>query len=174
MPGRPDLTAISSLAFSSFSGIVFRVVPETLREKVVSTEGNRYYPGRYHVAGETGLLYTSLSEEVATRELERHARRVDLKGGLATGVIKVRLQKVLDLTDEANLKTLGLSRKDLISPHYALTQAISVLARKAGFQGILVLSVTGDGTNLVVFEHHLAEGCSIEVVRISVHRSEED
>lgn len=134
MPGRPALTAISSLASVSFSGSVFRVVLDSLREKVLSTEGNRYYSGRYHVVGETGVLYTSLSEEIATRELGRHARRADLRGELATGVIKVRLRRVLDSTPSA----------------------------------------TGAGTNLVVFEHQLAEGCAIEVARIGRHTSESD
>lgn len=166
MPGRPRLAAIPSLASTSFSAAVFRVVPEALREKILSTEGNRYYCGRYHIAGETGILYTSLDEAVAVRELGRHASRGNLKGGLAAGRIKVRLQKVLDLGDEANLRKLGLSREDLISPNYSLTQAISVQARKAGFQGLLVPSAAGRGDNLLVFENNLAEGCLIEVEEI--------
>ena len=166
MPGRPTLAAISSLASTSFSGTVFRVVPDKLRRRVLSTEGNRYYSGRYHIAGETGILYTSLGEDVALRELARHAARATLQGGLATGRIKVRLQRVLDLTDEGNLRKLGVSREDLTSPNYALTQAISMHVRTVGFQGILVPSAAGDGKNLVVFENNLAEGCSFDVEQI--------
>ena len=60
MSSRPNLAAILSLAHITFSKLVYRAVPETLREKILSTEGNRYYSGRYHIAGETGILYTSI------------------------------------------------------------------------------------------------------------------
>lgn len=166
MPGRPNLAVIPSLACTSFSGAVFRVVPEALRQKILSTEGNRCHPGRYHTSGETGILYTSLNEEVAIRELDRHASRDNLKGGLVAGRINVRLQKVLDMTSEANLRKLGLCREDLISPNHTLTQAIGLQARKAGFQGVRIPSATGSGENLLIFENNLGEGCLIEVKKI--------
>lgn len=146
---------------------MFRVVPEALRDKILSTEGNRYYPGRYHLAGEAGILYTSLERDVAVQELDRHASRSNLQGGLAAGKIKVRLQKVLDLTEETNLWKLGLSKEALVSPDLTLTQAVSLQTRKAGFQGILVPSATGSGVNLVIFENSLGEGCLIEVEEVS-------
>lgn len=170
MPGRPNLAAISSLPFASLSASVYRVVPEALRDKILSTEGNRYYPGRYHIAGETGILYTSLKEEVAARELDRHAARGDLQGDLVAGRIRVKLQKVLDLTQAANLSKLGLSKENLVSADYSATQAISLQARKGGFQGIIVPSATGQGDNLVVFENNLGEGCLIEIEEISALR----
>jgi len=168
MPGRPNLAAIPSLAFAAFSNSVYRAVPEALRDKILSTEGNRYYPGRYHIAGETGILYTSLERGVAIQELSRHAARANLQGGLAVGKIKVKLQKVLDLTQASVLAKLGLSNEDLIAPNCSLTSAISSQARKAGFQGLLVPSAAGSGANLVVFENNLAEGCLIEVEEIKV------
>ena len=101
-------------------------------------------------------------------EIGRHAAHAHVQGRLATGRIEITLQRVLDLSDEANLTTLGLSREDLISPNWALTQALSVRARKAGFQGLLVPSATSRGGNLVVFGDNLGEGCSVEVVRIRI------
>jgi RES domain-containing protein len=168
MPGRPNLAAIPSLGSISFSDSVYRVVPEALRDKILSTEGNRYYSGRYHIAGETGILYTSLERDLAVRELGRHAARANLQGGLAAGKIKVKLQKVLDLTQPAILAKLGLSKEALVSPDCSITQAVSHQARKAGFQGLLVPSATGGGVNLVVFENNLAEGCLIEVEEIGL------
>ena len=168
MPGRPNLAAIPSLASAVFSASVYRVVPEALRDKILSTEGNRYYPGRYHIAGETGILYASLERDIAIRELGRHAARNNLQGGLAAGKIKVKLQKVLDLTQASVLVKLGLSKEDLTSPNCSITQVISQQARKAGFQGLLVPSAAGNGANLVVFENNLAEGCLIEVEEINV------
>lgn len=167
MPGHPNLAAIPALGSTCFSDSVYRVVPEALRGKILSTEGNRYYPGRYHIAGETGILYTSLERALAIRELGRHASRRDLQRGLAVGKIKVKLRKVLDLTQAAVLAKLGLSKGDLVSPDRSITQAVSLQARKAGFQGLLVPSAAGSGANLVVFENNLAEGCLIEVEEIS-------
>lgn len=168
MPGRPNLTAIASVGPISFADSVYRVVPGALRERILSTEGNRYYPGRYHIGGETGILYTSLTRDLAVRELGRHAARADLQGGLVVGAIKVKLQKVLDLTQAAVLDKLSLSIKELVSSDWSITQAISHQARKAGFQGLLVPSAAGNGVNLVVFENNFALGCSIEVEEIRV------
>ncbi len=166
MPGRPDLAAIAAIAPIVFSDSVYRVVPAALRGKILSTEGNRYSPGRYHLAGETGILYTSLERDLAIRELGWHAARANLQGGLAAGKIKVKLQEVLDLTQAAVLAKLGLSKEVLVSPDCSITQAVSHQARKAGFQGLLVPSATGSGVNLVVFENTLAEGCLIEVEEV--------
>lgn len=166
MPGRPNLAAIPSLRPASFSDSVYRVVFEALREKILSTEGNRHFPGRYHIVGETGILYASMERDVAIRELGRHASRAHLQGALAAGKINVRLQKVLDLTQAAVRAKLGLSIEDLVSRDCSITQAISLQARKAGFQGLLVPSAAGGGVNLIVFENNLAEGCLIEVEEI--------
>lgn len=166
MPVRPHLATIAVLGSISFSDSVYRVVPGALRDQILSTEGNRYYPGRYHIAGETGILYTSLERDLAIRELGRHAARANLQGGLAAGKIKVKLQKVLDLTQAVVLAKLGLPQEALVAPDCSLTQAVSHQARKAGFQGLLVPSATGSGVNLVVFENNLAEGCLIEVEEI--------
>lgn len=167
MPGRPDLSAIAALGGTAFSGSVYRVVPGALRDKILSTEGNRYYPGRYHIAGETGILYTSLERDLAIRELGRHAARAELQGGLAAGKIKIKLQKVLDLTQAAVLAKLRLSKEALVSPDCSIAQALSHQARKAGFHGLMVPSAAGGGVNLVVFENNLAEGCLIEVEAIT-------
>lgn len=166
MPGRPNLAAIAAIDPMAFSDSVYRVVPAALRDKILSTEGNRYYPGRYHLGGETGILYTSLERDLAIRELGRHAARANLQGGLAVGSIKVKLRKVLDLTQPAVLIKLGVAKEALVSPDCTITQAISHQARKAGFQGLLVPSATGSGVNLVVFENNFTQGCLIEVLEI--------
>ncbi|MBU2574388.1 MAG: RES family NAD+ phosphorylase [Elusimicrobia bacterium] len=170
MLSRPNLASIPSLPFS---GLVYRAVPEASRNKILSTEGNRYYPGRYHVAGETGILYTSVKLDVAIREMERHDYRAN-QGELVASKIKVKLQKVLDLTQTAILAKLaailakpGLSKDDLISPDFSITHAISLRAREAGLQGLLVPSATKSGVNLIIFENNLAEGCLIEVEEIN-------
>jgi RES domain-containing protein len=160
--------AISSLPITRFDGVVYRVVIERLREKILSTEGNRFYPGRYHVIGETGVLYTSLDEELAVRELSRHADRHALKEKLVAGKIYVRLHNVLDLTQASTLRKLAISKEDLMSSDRLIPQAISIQARKAGLQGLIVPSATGTGQNLIVFENNFGEGCLIEIGTIRI------
>lgn len=163
MPGRPNLGGISAVAVKPFKGTVHRVVPDAFRDKVLSTEGNRYFAGRYNLVGETGILYTSIGKDLALREIGRHAARTPLAGGLAVGRFVVSLRKVLDLTDPKTLGALEITEEDITGPEWGLTQAISRSARNAGFQGILAPSASGSGVNLVIFENNLAEGCALEV-----------
>src|SRR3989304_7567149 len=158
-----NLTALSSLTTASFESSVYRVVVERLKDKVISTEGNRFFPGRYHLSGEGGILYTSLTKEIALKEIERHATRSMLQGKLVMTEINVRLDKVLDLTQASTLKILGLSKNDLISSDYSITQAISMIAREAGLRGLIVPSTTSGGTNLIIFENNLGKGCLIGI-----------
>lgn len=166
MAAKPNLAALSSLKSTALEETVYRVIPEKLKDKLLSTEGNRFFPGRYHLAGETGILYSSLKEEVAILEIERRASRHILQGRLAVGKIRIRLRQVLDLTQTSNLVKLGLSKENLISKNYSPTQAISVQARHAGFDGLLVPSAASQGTNLIIFENNLGEGCLIEIESI--------
>lgn len=160
---RPNLAALSLLTPVSFEGVVYRVVFERFKDKVLSTEGNRFYPGRYHPLGETGILYASLTQETAIKEIERHASHNMLQERLITAKINVRLHKILDLTKTSNLQRLGLSKEDLISSDYSVTQALSIAARQAGFQGLIVPSAASKGDNLIIFENNLGKGCLIEI-----------
>ena len=157
------LTALSSLTTVSFERSVYRVVVERFKDKVLSTEGNRFFPGRYHLSGEGGILYTSLTKEIAIKEIERHVSRAMLQGRLAIATINITLDKVLDLTQASTLKIIGLSKSDLISSDYSITQAISMIAREAGLRGLIVPSATSGGNNLIIFENNLGKRGLIEI-----------
>ena len=60
MSSRVDLSALAILKPVEFKEIVYRAVSENLKDKVLSTEGNRYYSGRYHHQGETGIWVKTL------------------------------------------------------------------------------------------------------------------
>jgi RES domain-containing protein len=139
-----------------------------LKERILSTQGNRFYPGRFHLKGETGVLYSSLNERTALAEVRRHVDPASLSEGLVTGKIRVKLKKVLDFTQEEALTRLGMKRENLTSPDLTLPQAISHMARQLGIQGLIVPSATGEGKNLVIFEDNMAEGCALEVVETRV------
>src|SRR3989337_3555080 len=155
---RHNLTALSSLTTVSVERSVYRMVFERFKDKVLSTEGNRFYTGRYHMSGEGGILYTSLTKEIALKEIERHATRTMLQVKLVMAEINIRLDKVLDLTQASTLEILGLSKNDLTSSDYSITQAISMIAREAGFRRPIVPSATSGGNNLIIFWNNLGTG----------------
>ena len=163
MSRRPRLEAIGTLPTAAIETIAYRVVPAKHKDRIVSTEGNRYFPGRYHLAGETGVLYTSLKDAVALAEVRRHTASLPLSEGLVLGKIRIRLTKVADLTKPEHLNALGIEEGHLVSGDFLPTQALGLKARAAGIQGLIVPSATGEGNNLVVFENNLGAGCLIQV-----------
>lgn len=162
----PDLNLLPSLPVHVFEGTVYRVVLKKRQNNILSTEGNRFFPGRYHLINETGILYTSLNEGTAIREVKRHMPVEGWDEELVSGTVHLKLNKVLDLTDGSVLKKLGLTEEDLRTPDWSLTQAISFSAKRAGLEALIVPSATGEGKNLIVFEDNFGEGCSLRVVRI--------
>ncbi|OGH56339.1 MAG: hypothetical protein A3G34_14495 [Candidatus Lindowbacteria bacterium RIFCSPLOWO2_12_FULL_62_27] len=118
------------------------------------------------MAGETGMLYTSLNKDTAKDEVLRHAAADMIQDPLVCAEIQIRMNRVLDLTRRATLNKLGISRSDLTTFDLVLPQAIGLQARRAGFEGMIVPSATGEGHNLVIFEDNLGEGCRIEIGEI--------
>jgi len=43
-----------------------------------------------------------------------------------------------------------------------------MIAREAGFRGLIVPSATSGGNNLIIFENNLGKGCLIEIDDISL------
>lgn len=153
---------VLSLA-GSFQGIVgFRNVgqPYANSRDALSTRGSFEYGGRYNVARDFGVLYLSCDLHTCVGELERAARRegVEVAEKLPRTVmgIKVKLTKVLDLTDARVLRRLGLSRKILSTDWMkensdgrdAPTQVIGRAAKTVGFEALLVPSEGWRGKNL--------------------------
>lgn len=163
---RLDLDALGHLQPTSFRGTVYRAVLKHHKDQLLSTEGNRYAPGRYHTKGEAGILYTSLTRHTALKEIERHALPATLQAGIVIGKINICLRKILDLTDKAILHRLHLTQEMLVTHEWSTNQAISILVRRAGFQGLITPSATDEGDNLIVFENNFGEGCSLEIEEV--------
>ena len=75
----------------------------------------------------------------------------------------VSVEKSVYRTQSSTLEMLGLSKDDLISSEYSVTNAISMIARQSGFRGLIVPSATSAGDNLIIFENNLGKGCLIEI-----------
>lgn len=158
---------------SRLEGLCFRIVPARYEAEILSVEGSRRYGGRYNPKGEFGVLYLAEGEEVARAEVLRKVGEVPdaLKEPRICGAVRVRLTKVLDLTDERILKGLGIRWEDLLQDtgdrekDYGLPRRVARAARAAGFEALRVPSVTSKGNNLVLFPENLSESSQVQVER---------
>lgn len=156
---------LAALLARGLQARVFRMIRQELRDRILSPEGSVLHGGRYNPKGVFGALYCGDTEEVCRAEVAKAAAHLPL-AAFVVGTIQVQLQKVLDLTDDQVLMTLGLTRADLTKAgDWRLTQHLGALAREAGFEALLVPSAAGPGTNLVIFSDRLLPGSSIELVK---------
>lgn len=77
-------------------------------------------------------------------------------------MLHLRLGRILDLSTEQNLSLLGLSAQDVTGDDVAVCQRIGEAAHRLGFEGMLVPSATGAGSNLIVFPLNLALDSTID------------
>lgn len=126
----------------------------------LNTNGSLLYPGRYN-SGEFLVLYASDSREVCKAEL---ARKTEIKTKLTYKVAKlnVKLKKVVDLTNEKNLRALDIQENNLIGGSWDITQHIARLAYQKGYEALLVPSATGKGNNIILFPANFTKGSTIK------------
>lgn len=130
---------------------------------VLNSNGSLLYPGRYSNR-EFRVLYTADSQEACSREL---ARKTTIKTKLIYKIaeLNVRLKKVIDLTNERNLKILDIQKDDLIGNSWILTQHIASLAYQKGCEALLVPSVTGKGSNIILFPENFTKDSTLKKTR---------
>jgi len=109
--------------------------------------------GRYHRIGDEGVWYCSTTALAAWAQLFR----VKLDDGLSPlhvkrriGRCRVRALVVLDLSDDATRRVLGVAESELRADENGRCQAIAHRARSAGFEGILAPSAALNGALDVV------------------------
>ena len=125
----------------------------------LSGEGGRIQGGRWNPAESFPTLYVGLTEDIVAAEFQRLA----LQSGRSTAdflprqlyEIDVRLQLVLDLTDDEHVDALGLDLDDLVSDDVTTTQAIGDAAHYLGTEAVLAPSAAGAGAALAVFTDRL-------------------
>lgn len=88
--------------------------------------------------------------------------------------VRLKLHRLLNLTDRKVLKTLKVSRRSLLKQDWrkiqdaggeALTQIIGSIAHDIGYEGILVPSAAAkSGTNLIYFPEKLLAKSQAEVL----------
>ena len=153
-----SLKEISKIKLVSLSKYYFRLVALKYTNEILNPQGNYICGGRYNSTREFSVLYLGESENIC--KAESNARtNPNLLTSQILGKIEISLEKVLDLTNDANLEKAGLKKKDLVSKKsengWNLTQQLARIAYQLEVEAILVPSATGKGNNLVVFDKHI-------------------
>lgn len=136
-------------------GLWHRFVAEAYKDAADSDLGALEHGGRYNPRREFGALYLSESPAACRAELQR---RPGVRVRYWHARIRVRVARALDLTDPHTREKLHVSLDDLTSDNWELTHDLGRVARRAGFDGLIVPSAAGDHRNLVVFKDLLTEG----------------
>jgi RES domain-containing protein len=148
----PDLRAFFRAApVSEFSGTVYRICPARFGDHLVSMRGSFLHGARYNIRGYFGALYTSISRETARREMARYFTVAPV-GGFVEASIRLRLSRVVDLTNPQLLRKAGIGRDELIETRRAVTQEIGLRAWESGIEALLAPSAAvPEERNLAVF-----------------------
>lgn len=171
-PDSPKLArglARAALHAGQWSGEAFRAtsVEYANRDDLLTGLGAKINGGRWNPPKSFATVYTSLTPETALAEYLAQARHFGFPDSTAMPYVmaglEVALQKVLDLTDGAVRKALGVSLARMTDKswraakkHESLTQAVGRLCFEAEFEGILVPSSALPGSaNLLIFPGNL-------------------
>lgn len=148
-----------------WSGEVLR--HHTPRYRPLDGAGARVNGGRWNPPGSFPVVYTALDRATVDAEFVRLTRRAGMPASsllprrLTT--IRVRLARVLDLTDAGTRRRLGINLAVLRAEDWATTQAIGQAAHDLGYDGILAPGADG-GTVLAIFSSGPAAGATLRVV----------
>jgi len=95
--------------------------------------------GRFNPPGQFPILHAVEDDERCRERMLQWIREEPaVDGNMAVIVLKVRLQRVLDLAHGATRRALGITLRDLNNPRLTLTaQQIGAAAHDAGFEGII-------------------------------------
>lgn len=161
----PDLVErLDPLQRRALAAVTYRHVSRG--RQPLSGEGARIQGGRWNPTESFPTLYAGLTEEVVTAEF----RRLALRTGRSTEDflprdlyrIDVTLQAVLDLTDPAVVRDLGVDAEDLTADDIGTCQAIGDAAHYLSIEAILAPSAAGSGSALAVYTDRLQPGSVLE------------
>jgi len=115
-------------------------------------------------------VYTALDVATVDLELERTGRRagmtIAMMGPRRLATIRIRLSRVLDLTNADVRAALDVAEADLTGEDPAVPQAIGETAHHLGYEAILAPSATGTGFALAIFLDNRAADSLLEVTEV--------
>ncbi len=161
--------AVASLPLLPWRGTAWRMYAR--RYAALDPAGSLLVSGRYHRGPDLvppdqvwPALYLALGAEICLSEVLRHLtpERLSRLNDYRLSEIAVDLVATLDCRDTT---VLGLPRDALLhDSDYRVTQAVAAAAVARGAEGLLVLSATLLGDNLVVFPANLRPESRLSVV----------
>lgn len=173
--------AVAACPVVGWEGHVWRM--HKRKYPATSPGGARKVSGRYNRGLDLfpedqsfAALYLATALEICLGEIYRHVTPELLPSlnDYRISELSVRLEAVLDCRDPARLELI-LDRL-VHDTDFEATQAIGAAAFAASFEGLLVVSATRLGDNLILFPDHLRANSQVMVVssrdpRLYVERS---
>lgn len=142
------LDALEKLNQEAWEGEVWRFVARGRNPLLANRTGARWSPPG------TAALYTSLERGTVLAELD-HLRNLQTppvrRSAFRLYRVRVQVESILILTNQAVLGTLGLDEQQVASDDMNACQSVGGAAAWLGRDAILVPSARADGSNLVVF-----------------------
>ncbi len=132
--GSLDAATVAALAAARVRPFAGRVMH---RQRLVHWADRLWEPVTHPWRWSAGFpaVYTSLALDVAIAE--RIKRTLGRPVRIVVGIATVRIARVLDLTEQDNLRTLGVTTDRLTVDDYTLTQQLGRMLRDAGVAGAL-------------------------------------
>lgn len=128
----------------------------------LSGEGARLRGGRFNPPGSFPVLYICRSRPCAVSELERLGtlQGIGVEGLFPRDLYAydISLERVLDATNPAVRRGIGIDLDLLVAPEWTICQEIGTVFHALGAQGILSPSATGVGEVLALFIQNLGMG----------------
>lgn len=154
------LDALESLTIPSWEGEAWRVVVSGTEPLRTNARGARWNPADVEV------LYCSLDPAIARREVEHLLSRqpIIVRKPLLEHKLGVRLTRVVDLSGAEQLSRIGFDLSDINQDNPAIPQRIGAAVDWLECAGLLVPSVRGSATNLVILVNRLGSGDRFDVI----------
>ncbi len=139
----------SSVTGKKWEGKAYRYEnPDRVDTSWDAHAGNVNANHRYSKKGE-GAVYAGVTAETAKAEISNYGT---LEGKILISK-DIKLNKVLDLTNKKVLKSLNLTKEDITSDSYDITQRLGTYARENGYDGILAPSARDKkGSNIIIIK----------------------
>lgn len=160
------VAALDGITASDYEGAAYRHI--AVGYNALSGEGARRAGGRWNPAESFATLYVATHRDTAIREFRRLAARQNLSPASFLPrdlfTYEVRMQHVVDLTNEEHVRAAALTADDLRADDARRCQAVGQAAHHAGFEAIRAPSATQDGEVLAIFLDRLLPGSIVRDV----------
>lgn len=151
---------VDDLGSTAWSGTAYRHT--TRRRDPLSGEGARRYGGRWNPPDSFPTVYLAQPLATCAAELERlavaAATKVTSLLPRDLHTIAVRDLPVLDLRDDAALRSVGLSIEDIRDDDWSACQNVGHAAYFLDMAGVIAPSATGAGVVIATFELRIKPG----------------